>query len=313
MKKTVNYYMLPDINTILKPRPKKYRNLVKHIQRDLIFFDSDTTSLTEKDLFNDLSSSRGTSCFLGVFSIKGIEFVLKKFGFYDHLRSIGLPKPKIILDTSDSFKHRIQVTHKAKNKNLVIGEIVMRRSNFRTEPQGEKHYPPADLLVLEWFLLQNPLKKFSRRRPQLPGQDYPGLGFASTIFEIFYWMAKRLKADGVVLVPNYLHTGIFYGRRFLFINPKKQGILSAIDKIRNPNNTLIQLSWACSEGQLIDRKSNSVFLWQPSPMIMPTSRTAKQYFSTEHFLDKVKQSEKSVDLKINKGYKKRFNSNWKGI
>jgi hypothetical protein len=62
--------MLPDINTLLKPRPKKYRNLVKHIQRDLAFHDTDSTSLTQEDLFDDLTSSRGTSRFLGVFSNK---------------------------------------------------------------------------------------------------------------------------------------------------------------------------------------------------------------------------------------------------
>ena len=68
--------MLPDINTLLKPRPKKYRNLVKHIQHDLIFQDSESFSLTQDDLFNDLSTSRGTSRFMGVFSTRGIEFTL---------------------------------------------------------------------------------------------------------------------------------------------------------------------------------------------------------------------------------------------
>ncbi len=305
--------MLPDINTLLKPRPKKYRNLVKHIQRDLVFQESESLALTQEDLFNDLTISRGTSRFLGIFSTRGIEFTLRKFGYFDHLKHVGLPKPIINLDTSDSYKHRIQVSHQIGEKIRLSGEIVMRRSTFKTPTLDGKNYPPADLLVIEWFLLQNPLKKFSRRRPQLPGQDFSGLGISNIIFEIFFWMAKRLKADGVVLVPNYLHTGIFYGRRFLFINPARQGALFAIDKIRNVRYPLNQLSWACAEGQLIDKRTDSVFIWKPAPMILPVSKLAREYFGSDIYISKTKSSQKKLDLKINKGYKKLFNSNWEAI
>ncbi len=305
--------MLPDINTLLKPRPKKYRNLVKHIQHDLIFQESESFSLTQDDLFNDLTTSRGTSRFMGVFSTRGIEFTLRKFGYFDHLKHVGLPEPIITLDTSDPYKHRVQISHRIGEKLLLSGELVMRRSTFKSPPLGNKKYPPADLLVIEWFLLQNPLKKFARRRPQLPGQDYPGLGISSIIFEVFYWTAKRLRADGVVLVPNYLHTGLFYGRRFMFINPNKQGTLFAIDKIKNIKYSLNQLSWACAEGQLINRKTDSVFIWKPAPMILPVSRLAREYFGSDIYVNKTKASQKKLDLKINRGYKKQFDANWEAI
>ncbi|MCK4904502.1 MAG: hypothetical protein KAS35_07395, partial [Candidatus Marinimicrobia bacterium] len=151
--------MLPDINTLLKPRPKKYRNLVKHIEQDLLFQESGSFSLTQEDLFNDLTASRGTSRFMGVFSTRGIEFTLKKFGYFDHLKHVGLPKPIINLDTRDSYKHRVQITHQIEEKMHLSGELVMRRSTFKTPTLDGKKYPPADLLVIEWFLLQNPLKK----------------------------------------------------------------------------------------------------------------------------------------------------------
>jgi len=305
--------MLPDINTLLKPRPKKYRNLVKHIRRDLAFQDSESLSLTQEELFNDLTTSRGTSRFMGVFSTRGIEFTLRNFGYFDQLEDVGLSEPIINLDTSDSYKHRVQISHRIGNKLVLSGELVMRRSTFKSPPLGEKKYPPADLLVVEWFLLQNPLKKFARRRPQLPGQDYPGLGISSIIFEIFFWMAKRLRTDGVVIVPNYLHTGLFYGRRFIFINPRKQGTLYALDKMRNAKISLNQLSWACSEGQLIDRNLNSVFFWKPAPMILPVSRLAREYFGSETYINKAKSPQNKLNLKINRGYRKQFDSNWKAI
>ena len=161
--------------------------------------------------------------------------------------------------------------------------------------------------------MENPLKIFNRRRPQLPGQDFPGLGISNIIFEVFYWTAKRLRVDGVVLVPNYLHTGLFYGRRFMFINPNKQGTLFAIDKIKNIKYSLNQLSWACAEGQLIDRKTDSVFIWKPAPMILPVSKLAREYFGSEIYINKTKLSQKKFDFKINRGYKKQFNSNWRAI
>lgn len=305
--------MLPDINTLLKPRPKKYRNLVKHIKSDLIFQESDSFSITQQDLFNDLTNSRGTSRFLGVFSKKGIEFTLRKFGYYDLIEQAGLQEPIINLDTNDPYKHSIQVCHKNGKKQYLSGELVMRRSTFKTPPLDTKEYPPADLLVVEWFLLQNPMKKFTRKRPQLPGQDFPGLGISSIIFEIFYWMAKRIKADGVVIVPNYLHTGIFYGRQFLFINPKNQGVILALDKIPNIKISLNQLSWACAEGQLINGKTNTVFIWRPAPMVLPVSRLAREYFGSEIYINKAKSAQNKLNLKINRGYKKQFDSKWKAI
>ena len=305
--------MLPDINTLLKPRPKKYRNLVKHIQRDLAFSEGDSTDLTIEELFSDLTTNRGTARFLGALSKKSIESVLTKFGFFDHLAHKGLVNPIVELDTKDSFQHRIQVSHKIRNDTLLSGELVMRRSTFKTPSLNGTKYPPADLLIVEWFLLQNPLKRFSYRRPQLPGQDYPGFGFTSTIFEIFYWFAKRLQADGVVLVPNYLHTGILYGRRFIFVNPKKQGTLRAMDKMLGTTTNLTQLSWACSEGQLINRNTNDIFIWKPAPMVLPASRSAKEYFGAKIYNDVVNETQKLTRFKINKGYKKRFNSNWEAI
>jgi len=305
--------VIPDINTLLKPRPKKYRNLAKHLKRDLVFLESDSFNITQQDLFNDLTTSRGTSRFLGVFSKKGIEFTLRKFGYYDLIKQAGLAEPIINIDTSDPYKHSIQACHKNSKKQYISGELVMRRSTFQTPPLDTKEYPPADLLVVEWFLLQNPKKNFTRKRPQLPGQDFPGLGISNIIFEIFYWMAKRIKADGVVLIPNYLHTGIFYGRQFLFINPKNQGVILALDKIPNNKISLNQLSWACAEGQLINIKTNKVLIWKPAPMVLPVSRLAREYFGSETYINKSQAYQDKLDLRINEGYKKQFNSKWKAI
>lgn len=305
--------MLPDINTLLKPRPKKFRNLAKHLARDLVMFDSDEIQFTQEDIFTDLTSSRGTSRLLGVWSVRGIEFVLSKFGYLDLLKKIGLPNCKVKIDTSLPYKHRIQCEHQLQNKRVLSGELEVRRGDFPVKTVGIHSDSTVDLLIIEWFLLQHPLKNFSKRRSQLPGQDHPGLGISELIFEIFYWMSRRLKCDGVVLVPNYLHTGLFYGRRFMFINPKYQGQLKAIDKLWQSKLRLDQLAWACVEGQLIYQNTESVFHWKPAPMMMPTSRKTREYFASDEYLKSVENSKNKTDLKINSGYKKNYDSNWEAI
>jgi len=76
---------------------------------------------------------------------------------------------------------------------------------------------------------------------------------------------------------------------------------------------LNQLSWACTEGQLIDKNLNSVFLWKPAPMVLPVSRLASEYFGSDIYINKAKISQNMLDLKIHRGYKKQFDSNWKAI
>ena len=69
----------------------------------------------------------------------------------------------------------------------------------------------------------------------------------------------------------------------------------------------------CTEGQLIDRNSHSVFLWKPAPMILPVSRLAREYFGSEIYINKAKSSQNKLDLKINRGYKKQFDTKWEAI
>ncbi len=298
--------MIPDINDQLKPRPRKYRNIAKHLLPYLRTVNEDTGPLTGEDIFHDLSTSKGTDRFLGTFTHKGITFVLDKFGVLRQLKQAGLPNPTCQLNTEDPYIHRISLHHSIKSENYLSAELSMRKTTMDF-PNGKK---PFTLLLVEWFMLQHPLKKFSRRRPQLPGQNYPGLGISELIFELFYWTARRMGLDGVVLVPNYLHTGLFYGRQFLFIDPVRQGELYSLDKLKNHRHTLDQLSWACAEGQLIQIGQQDRYEWIPSPMVLPVSRILKDYFHQHNYVHTVRQTRKDFRVKINSGYSKKYTSNW---
>ncbi len=304
--------MLPDIKDILKPRPRKYRNIARHLSPLLLTQEENSSSLSESDIFNDLSSSRGTERFLGLFSKLGIQFALKKFGIFQELKNAGLVNAQIQLDTSDAYKHMLRVVHPQGKLSLISGEIVARRGHFIHPelPDYNLTKTDLDLIIVEWLLLQYPKKSFSRFRPQLPGQEYPGLGIGQLVYETLYWAARRDGADGVLLIPNYLHTGLFYGRQFLFIDPVQEGLLYYIEKELLRKNKLDQLSWACSEGQIIDKTSNQLFQWKPAPMIMPVSLHLKDYFNSPAYSRITQTSRKQYRLKIKKGYRKRYTSNW---
>lgn len=299
-----------DISQILKPRPRKYRNLIRHLSPYLFTRDSAEIPLTSDDIFMDLSSSRGTNRFLGHFSIRGIELGLKVFGVNEILDKAGLKAGHVILNTGEPFLHRISLEHDLNRRKVISAEINIRRAPI-TLPDTRK--TPTDCLIVEWFLLQNPLKPFSRNHPQLPGQDYPGLGISALVFEMLYWSARRLQIDGVMFIPNYLHTGVFYGRQCGFLDPVRQGELSTIVNTLLAKNTLAKTSWACAEGQLLYQVTNKPYLWNPAPMVLPVSRKMKDWFFSASYTTRMHQTRNDFALKISKSYTKQFDTDWKAM
>ncbi|GEM_PF-164497 len=303
--------MLPDIHKLLKPRPRKYRNLVRHLSQHLLTIDNSGNGFTNEDIFRDLTSNRGTDRFLGFYSKRGIEFGLRQFGIFNQLKKTGLPNGRVLIDTSDPYKHRLQIKHLINGIDYLSCEVILRRGTFPLPKQFTLKPKLYDFIIIEWLLLQHPLKPFTRRRPQLPGQEYPGLGISEIIFEMFYWLARRFSSDGALIIPNYLHTGLFYGRQFLFLEPVRQGQLYHFGKLVLKKYRLDQLTWACAEGQLIDRKNNRVYLWEPAPMALPVSRQLKDYFHHADYVNTVRTERKQFRAEINPGYRKIYTSDWK--
>ncbi|MFH1851966.1 MAG: hypothetical protein ABIA75_06440 [Candidatus Neomarinimicrobiota bacterium] len=304
--------MLPEIKTVLKPRPRKYRNIARHLSPLLLTREDSGDGFSEADIFNDLSGSRGTGRFLGLFSKLGIQFALKKFGVLQALENLGLTQPTIYLDTTDSYKHLLRIVHQSAEDTIVSGEIVARRGHFNLPPLSGIRTAPrgSDLIIIEWLLLQHPQKPFTRFRPQLPGQEFPGLGIGRLVYETLYWAARRGNADGILIVPNYLHTGLFYGRQFLFVDPAQQGLIHYIEKQLLLRHRLERLTWACTEGQIRDRNTRQVFHWQPAPMIMPVSLKIKDYFSSPEYSRRVQENRQRFRLSVKSGYRKHFDKSW---
>jgi hypothetical protein len=138
--------------------------------------------------------------YLGTYSFQDVVENLEKYGILDIVEKAGFNpgtgKSHLVvrIDTRDPFVHKLHVEDpKWTGKSGVIRliELYVRRKLFSPidftvyyQEQDAKHFlqshlPPAlEISVVEWLRLQNPAKAFSSSRPQLPGQDYPGLGCA---------------------------------------------------------------------------------------------------------------------------------------
>jgi len=305
--------MLPDINKILKPRPRKYRHLVKHLSPELLTLETLEDSWNEEAVFMDLTTHQGTGKFLGYYSARGVALALEQFGIIDHLNRVGLPNAKTFIDTSNPYQSKLQIKHTINHKLVLSCECILRRGTLLRPGVNLASGAAREYIIVEWILLQHPLKPFTRRRPQLPGQDHPGLGISDLVFELWYWTARRLHIDGVILIPNYLHTGLFYGRYCLFLDPVKQGQLVVLEKARSTRLPLHQLSWACAEGQLIDWDQKKPYLWEPAPMALPVSKKLKDYFHTKDYVHATRQVKQSFHVRINPGYQKHFDSHWRAF
>jgi len=76
--------------------------------------------------------------------------------------------------------------------------------------------------------LRNPKAQFSDCRPQLPGQETPGLGLAREAGETLIRIARRVGLNAVVFRPAWYHMAYAARYHFRYIDPRRQGRFEAI-------------------------------------------------------------------------------------
>lgn len=231
----------------------------------------DDFSLAENDLYTLNIGGRGEGLFLGYYSVKGLELIFNKYHIFEKIRKKGYGNPRILLDTSDPYKHRLRVVNEEGKKPLpVLIDLIVRSETVCIDlpyksPQNGKKY---ETLAIEWLQMQDVRGQFSARRPRLPGQDHPGLGIGSEALELLVIAARRVGLQGIVNIPNHFHNAYFYSRIFHYENPREQAKLKAIlrDLGKMP---LYKLAWAMEEGAVLDAVSNKPFEWFTGRQVFP--------------------------------------------
>lgn len=190
---------------------------------------------------------------LGFYTTDGLEYGLSRFGILPHLRRLGFENLEISIDfVPQGESLRVHGSHGGQRHLLM--ETVLERKRVAGE----------EVLYVHWLTLRNPKAGFSQRRPQLPGQDAPGLGLAREVGWALARMARRLGLAGVAYRPAWYHTAYSGRYHFVFADPQRQGRFEAAQRdLRDV--PLLEVTKAAAEGRLLNNGERCA--WEPETMV----------------------------------------------
>ena len=266
----------------------------------------DSPLIEEKDIFPDLVEKKGTSLFLGKYPLNVVVAVLKKKNFFKEAQKRKLWPLEFNLDSSEFPLQRFQIFYKEKKPENIVVDLKIKEGTFRPKKEFEVDLSLSNFkfLILEWLTLQNPLLRFSKERSPLPGQKYPGLGSGKKVVDIFVYVARLDRLDGLLAFPAYFHNALLFSRYFSFLNPEKQGEVFAIRK-SFPDVSFKQLAWIVHLSCLKE-KDEKIYEWKAEELVYPLNKTLKSYFNSKDYNKKVKESQKRLKFSIDwECYKKK--------
>lgn len=243
-------------------RLQQFRKITKLLSPgDLTHEPADHWQLTEEDIDPSASGRSRPTRFLDYYSPHGIELGLEQMGLLDRLRRRGHRAIRLELDLAHPHEHTLRVlSDDAGGESLV--ELRARRDTETIEGMT--------LLWVEWLLLQDPLSRFTRDRPALPGQQRPGLGLLREVSAILVLICERLDLDGLGFVPSHYHIAAQTRSDFHFVDPEAQARFLALRDALG-SERLGDATRALEEGRVSNRLTGEVVGWLPSAMVHPVS------------------------------------------
>lgn len=211
-------------------------------------------SLTSEDVEASLRlRGQENHLFLGHYSAEGIEFALHHCGILGHLQRLGYGHFKVEVDEA-SPGDRIRLFGDSDGGKHLLLECVAEK----TKVEG------IEALYAHWLTLRNPRASFSERRPQLPGQELPGLGVAREAGEVLARIARELGLAGVMYRPAWFHMAYAGRYHFRYLDPRRQGRFEAM--LRDLGNVpLREITLAFAQGRV--RMNGEPYTWDAETMI----------------------------------------------
>jgi hypothetical protein len=244
----------------------------------------------EKDILSDLLTEKSTSLFLGRFSMPEVRAVLGKKNFYREARDRDLLPLVFDLDSSEYPVQRLRIFQEENDPEKLVVDLKIREGRLSPKdyPYLNPHFHEYEFLILEWLTLQNPRAGFSRKRPPLPGQNHPGLGLRKKVVDIFAYLGRLLRKEGLLAFPAYFHNALLFSRYFCFLNPEKTAEVRAIRK-SFPDIPFKHLAWIVYLNSL-RREDGAVYEWHAEEQIYPLCKELKNYFDSREYKHRVKQA-----------------------
>ena len=137
------------------------------------------------------------------------------------LRAKGFRSLAVELEAPRSAGHTLRVACLDDRRELLV-ELRAERSRGAV--------PGMEVISVDWLLLQNPRERFSPRRPQLPGQQHPGLGLLRDFMGWLVVVCEAHELDGVFFVAAHYHIAMQSRRLVRPLRPEDEARLAALSQ-----------------------------------------------------------------------------------
>jgi hypothetical protein len=232
------------------PLSERYADLMRDIAPDTL---GDSGEITTADVEEALGlRPPGPRLLLGFYTASGLEQSLHRIGLLENMRRLGYRDLRVAID-STGLGDRLRVLGHAKGQEHLLVEAILEKRRIRG----------VEILFVHWLSLRNPLARFSDLRPQLPGQEVPGLGLAREAGTLLSRMAIRTGLAGVAFRPSHFHLSYTARHDFAFVEPARQGRFEAMvrDLAFLP---LLEATHAVADGRVL--LNGLPYLWEADEM-----------------------------------------------
>jgi len=196
----------------------------------------------------------GPARLLGHYTREGIVHALDAYGVLGHLERLGYRRFRSEIDRAPTGERLRVFGHDGAGTEHLLGETVLERTRALGRP----------VIFVHWLTLRHPAATFGEARPQLPGQEVPGLGLSLEAIEMLSRAAARTGADGIVFRPSYLHTAWSPTGEARFVDPARQGRFEALLRDLGHLGRLELSVLLQQERVLLD---GAPYAWEPDPMV----------------------------------------------
>jgi acetoin utilization deacetylase AcuC-like enzyme len=228
------------------------------------------------DVEEDLGLRPTRQLLLGYYTASGMEYAFHSYGIFEMLQRLGYAHFRVEFDVAGPGE-RVRVFGEAGGEEHLLVEAILERR--RVAGHGA--------LYVHWLTLRHPRARFSERRPQLPGQDVPGLGLAREAGEMLALMALRLGLAAVVFRPAHYPTAYVGRHYFAFVDPARQGRFEAL--VRDLSGlSLIEATQAIDEGRVL--LDGQPYRWEADEMAFWLAESPAEPGEVAHERDRVRFS-----------------------
>ncbi len=271
----------------------RYRSMACELQEHELTGEAprDDWGLSAEDVAAALDGPRRPRRFLGFYSRHGLELTLERAGLLDRIRSLGFDHPALELDVDNPTGDTLRLYGDRQKRELLIE--LRARVDRRT-------VPGLALVRIEWLLLQNPRAQFTAERPQLPGQEKPGLGMLQEIVALLVLACDRLQLDGLITVPAHYHVAVKGRKALRFLNPADEGRFRALQRALQ-GLSLAAATAAVAAGRVVDARTAGPLTWSPVPIVFPVSERFREMMADEAYERAAEEAAQGYELRLDSG------------